>query len=383
MMVSVPRKELLESVKKLSGATARNKPVKALEGIHMETSEKTGTLMLTATNLEVAIRATMPASVEQGGSLVVNARLLQNMLTLLDGENVHMELLTNVALEIKSGSCAFQIAAIPGKEFPKVEIPLPGDTVTVSGIKTLVRKTAFSASNSKEQSPIFSCVNLLLTKDGLRAVATNGFTMAKTDGDDDCKGDISLLVPASSLKLLASISQDSDVYELGVTGNNGAIKNVVLFDGTLLFSARLMDGKFMDSDKMFDSFNGDCIAVVNSEKLREGLCRIRTMSSSSDRVAIEFNTSELKLSIENENGAASTPVSASVVNADGEPNYYGVAHLSNCIKVLTGDISIKKSDSGALLISDEKGKYLIMNMRAQPVKKDTKKKAAAITKAAA
>lgn len=54
----------------------------------------------------------------------------------------------------------------------------------------------------------------------------------EADGDKQCKGQIELLLPARSLKVLASLSNDSDVYEMGVTG-----KSLVFWSGTLLFSA--------------------------------------------------------------------------------------------------------------------------------------------------
>ena len=48
-----------------------------------------------------------------------------------------------------------------------------------------------------------------------------------------------MLLPARSLKVLASLSLDSDVYEMGLTGNS-----VVFWNGSMLFSARLMKGRF-------------------------------------------------------------------------------------------------------------------------------------------
>ena len=76
------------------------------------------------------------------------------------------------------------------------------------------------------------------------------------DGDKQCKGQIELLLPARSLKVLASLSNDSDVYEMGVTG-----KSLVFWSGTLLFSARLVEGKFPNTSGIFDSSSANTPSI--------------------------------------------------------------------------------------------------------------------------
>lgn len=64
-------------------------------------------------------------------------------------------------------------------------------------------------------------------------------------GDDQSTGDISLLVPASSLGKLAGMCGNEDVFRVGTTG-----KSIVFFKENFLFSSRLMDGGYIDTDSL-------------------------------------------------------------------------------------------------------------------------------------
>ena len=71
-------------------------------------------------------------------------------------------------------------------------------------------------------------------------MGSNGSCVVSAKGDSQSTGNISLLVPASSLGKLAHMCEDTDEFRVGTTGDH-----IVFFRDGLLFSARLMSGRYI------------------------------------------------------------------------------------------------------------------------------------------
>lgn len=81
-------------------------------------------------------------------------------------------------------------------------------TVKLSGIPAMAQRTVFATAQDNNK-PLLKCVNLKFTNVGLRAAGSNGNCIVTAKGDDQSKGDISLLIPATSLGKLARMCADS------------------------------------------------------------------------------------------------------------------------------------------------------------------------------
>lgn len=75
MLVHVKRDELLAIAAQTAKAAPKTATSEAVLGIHVEADSRRSMLTLTATNYEIVIRASMGASVEQSGSVVISAAL--------------------------------------------------------------------------------------------------------------------------------------------------------------------------------------------------------------------------------------------------------------------------------------------------------------------
>ena len=73
MLVHVKRDELLAIAAQTAKAAPKTATSEAVLGIHVEADSRRSMLTLTATNYEIVIRASMGASVEQSGSVVISA----------------------------------------------------------------------------------------------------------------------------------------------------------------------------------------------------------------------------------------------------------------------------------------------------------------------
>ena len=315
MLVHVKRDELLAIAAQTAKAAPKTATSEAVLGIHVEADSRRSMLTLTATNYEIVIRASMGASVEQSGSVVISAALFPAAIASLPEQDVDLETEHPGQLTIRSGHARFRLSALSGDKYPMPELPFPDDTLPVSGLRSLARNTLFAVAEDGVPSPPMKCVRLHVGPDGLKASASNGFCIMEADGDKQCKGQIELLLPARSLKVLASLSNDSDVYEMGVTG-----KSLVFWSGTLLFSARLVE--------------------------------------------LTFGEHEITVSAESACGRSSAPVKALVLNAPKQPFYYNSRKLLEYLRLEKEKITLEFDKFGLLVVRSGSTRYVQSPMRA-------------------
>ena len=377
MIINANRKELLAQARRAAKVIQSRTSLTILGCILLEADEHAGTLRLTATDMETAIRVTLPVSVERGGAAAVEAKLLAGILEKLAGEEVYMDL-RQECLFIRSESAEFSVVIYPAADFPKLDIPIPGDTVTVTGLKSLITGCVFAAMDEKQITrPSMGCVCLTLSNDGLTAAATNGNVLVVVEGDRESVGNCTLLVPASALKTLAALARDTDVFELGITGPGQNGKRAVFYDGTLLFSARLMEGDFLDTDSVLSSFKPAAHAIVNADKLRETLGHVASVVAKQSLIELSLTTQGLVLRCEGSHSDASAVVETHVADPIDKKLYLTPRYLANCVKPLRGEVTLAFSAFGHLMLQTKGAQCLLIGQRKrESQEKQPEKKAA-------
>ena len=349
MIVNAKRKELFSQAKKAAKAAPAEHTLRELSGIHLVADDRAGVIRMTGTNLETAIRSTMPAAVERAGNAVINAALFLDILEKLPGEDAYMELRSNDVMFIRSGTAEYFISVMQSSNYPKIDIPFPGDTVSVKGLKSLINRSLFSVKTDSPKT-VYHCLKFVIGEDGLRVIGSNGFCAVQLKGDPECVGNISMLIPASSLKMLAAIADDNDVFELGVMGSNGDIKTAVFSDGTTLFSARLMEGEFVDTDKLFSGIEPVTSVRLSADKLRSALDLAAGLHSEHGGVEISVGSGGLDLRSEAEHGSFVSHIDAMIDNAANAQYYYISKNLLGCSRSLKGEVTLCFSKNKLLAV---------------------------------
>lgn len=357
MLAHIKRDELLRLSRQAALAIPRSTTVKELAGIHLEADERRSMLTLTATNQEIAIRASMGAVVERSGSAVIGAGLLAGAAARLPEESLDLELEGGSRLRIRSGTAIYCLDVLPGDKYPMPELPFPADTVPVTGLRSLVRRTAFAAAEG-DDAPLMRCIRLTLGPDGLKGVSTNGFCIVEASGDRNCKGQSELLIPAHALKALAAISRDSDVYEMGLAG-----KSIVFWDGALLFSARLMEGKYPDTGPFLERFQAKYSVNLAAEELASAVSSAAVLEPEGARIGLAFGEHELRVCAETGQGQAMTPVKALVLCAPDRPFYYNCKALLEYLRLISGGVTLDFDANGLLAVRAGATQYVQSPLR--------------------
>lgn len=370
MIFHANRRELLHLAQKASKAVPEDLKLELLKGIHLAADADMGMVTLTATNMEVAVRASLAANVEESGQTVIMPHLLLGMLSRLDGETVSVSSLKPTVLQVKAGQAEFAVSVLDGKDYPLPEIPFPEDAVSVSNIKTLAKCTPFTLPRGNGK-PSMQCVRLSLHENGLHADACDGSRIFHLLGDKECVGKACILIPASSLQTLAGISEDSDVYEMAITN-----KTVVFWDGTLFFSARLIEGDFLDTGMVLRQFKPRLTAQIDANTFCNAVGAILPVAKGGTPIEVKLLSGQITLSCESETGSCSHDLPAITTGAASTPFYYNARKLWELLRMLTGSMQLELSERGELRIQTD-----TVTCYQTPVRAPTAKKKAAVKEA--
>ena len=364
MRVHANRDSALVLAAQASKAVPKITTIPELKGIHMEADARLAMLTMTATNQEVSIRASMPAAVEESGSAVIPADLLPDILKRLPGDQVSFSTVGPGIIHIGSGYAEYRLNILDAAKYPLPEVPFLEDTIPVSGICSLARQTLFAAAAGDQQT-ILKTVRLKVGPYGLKATSSNGFCIAEAAGDKNCvaASETCILVPARSLSILAAISLDSDVYQMGLTR-----EGLAFWNGTTMFCTHLIDGSYPDTDGLLDRIQGAYSASIEAAELYAAVDTVTSLASadkdSSGRGEIMFGEHEMVVSAETSDGRASVPVKALILSPSPYPFYYDFKQLMRYLKQLRGRITLEFDQNGLLAIRPGETRYLQSPMRA-------------------
>lgn len=373
MRVVLNRAEFLAAAKRGENIAPHDSPLDVLKGLLLEADAK-GFLTVTATNLEVALEQKISCEASEDDAIVLNARLAVSMLERLGGDTVTMEHAPGrPLLRLSGGDAEYLVPVWERASYPKLEIPFPEDTVKVSGIPGMAKRTVFAAAQDNSK-PLMKCVNLKFTKDGLRAVVGNGSCIVTAKGDESSTGDISLLVPAPSLEKLARLCGDKDEFRVGTTG-----KSIVFLKENFAYSARLLEGDYIDAEGLMGSIRNQFTVLTGVQELR------RTLEAAScvdmeGKVCLRFEGQRLIFCCVGEAGNTTVPMD--VIPLTGTPQgefWYLSRQLLSCLKSLSGTVKLGVAQSSMLTLEAEDAYYLQTGVRpgaAAAAEKKEKKKPA-------
>ena len=365
MKVALNRAEFLNAAKRGENIAPLHSPLEVLTGLLLELDAANGVLSITSSNLEITLEQKIPCRPLENDSIVLNARLAVKILDKLSGDTVELERTPGKPLlYIRGGLAEYEIPVWERSSYPKLEIPFPEDTVRVSGIPAMAKRTVFAA-DMKDSNPVKKCVNLKFTRDGLRAVVGNGSCIVTAKGDEKSTGDISLLIPAFSLEKLARMCSDKDEFRVGTTG-----KSIVFLRENFAYSARLLDGDYIDADRLIGSIKNQFLVLTGISELRTALDTASYVDFDG-KVCLRFEGQRLIFCCTSEEGNTQIPLDVIPLTGMLQGEYwYGVPQLTSCLRALSGSVKLGVAQSGMLTLETENACYLQTAVRPPAAKRE-------------
>lgn len=382
MKFTVNRKVMLEHLKTMIRIVPKSSTLQELTGFLIEANENDGYLYMTATNQEAAIQRKFKPEVETGGSFVMTAKLLLDILTLLGGDDVLFEETQKGTVVIKSGACTYTMRALDGERYPKPEIPFPSSLVYVSDMRKFYTKT-YAATSKNGAADVLKGIHFEITKDKIRAMGCNMNSIALVTKQMNCGGELEFTLTKEMLSYLASAAGDSEL-EVGVCGNS-----VIFMKEGMLFSAKRLAQEYVDVDMVFNNLKTDYVAAVEFDELREQILNIfdiSSMSSESSYIRFDFADDKIEMSTKNDVGNGANTAKVIKIQGDaGKSYYYRSQTLKDMFKTVEGRLVIRLDKNGYLVVMDQFNQFLLMpvpeNIALKQLEKFEKNKAQKIKKA--
>lgn len=205
---------------------------------------------------------------------------------------------------------------------------------------------------------LLGCVNLKFTSDGIVAIGSDGSCMLSAKGDKQSIGSISFLVPASSMERLAKLCDNKDAVQVGTTG-----RHIVFLREDFLFSARLMQGRYPDTDKITDSLSNAFTVLTDAAELRNMLSSVSSVATDG-RVLLTFAGDKLRMECSGSVGNASMTLGVIPLFGCPDGSYtYKANQLEHSLRVLSGTLTLGIAQGGTLTLSAEEAFYMQTPLR--------------------
>ena len=348
MKFSASRETVLKPLSAVIGVVERRQTMPILA--HVLVSAQDGKLTMTATDLEVELRAEVEVDIEVAGEVTVPGRKLYDICRALpDGAAVEISLSSGRAT-LKAGRSRFTLSTLRAADFPVVDEVAVQQTLKLArqDVKRLLEKTQFSMA---QQDVRYYLNGLLLeTADGtLRAVATDGHRLALAEIPMEASAERAgqVIVPRKGvLELLRLVEGDGDV-EISLGSNHIRVEA-----DDIRFTSKLIDGRFPDYDKVVPNDPGN-VVLADRASLRAGLQRAAILSNEKYR-GVRLTLEENRVTMQANNPEQEEAEEELEVSYSGDSMEIGFN-----VNYLLDALSAVDSDEVELGVSDPNSSCLI------------------------
>ena len=302
MNFSIEKEVFLKSIARVQGIVEKRNTIPILSNVLIEAEQNH--IFITATDLEVGMRASYPATINQTGKITVSAKKLFEIVKELPEKEVSFKSRDNSWIEISCGKSLFNIVGLSSEEFPHFPTADENKMIPISGslLNEMIEKTFFSISTDDTKYNLNGIYFKKIEEEGknmLRLVATDGHRLAMVQRNIEKlqidELDQGIILPRKGIHELKKIAEDSDEdLRLGFMDNSAVISK-----GNTVVIMRLVNGDFPDYNRVIPKNNED-IAVIERDSFLHVLRRMAILSSEKSKgVKVELKIGKLEISSSN------------------------------------------------------------------------------------
>jgi DNA polymerase-3 subunit beta len=291
MKLTCSREDFVSRLGIVSRAVSTRSSVQILAGVLLRASD--GELHLAATDMELSLRTSLDAQVEDGGSVVVPGRLLVDLARLLPDSEVQLEHRADEGvLSLVCGSASYRLHTYSAEDFPR--LPEIDDTqiFTVDAEALLETVAQVSRSASRDESrPVLTGILARFEPGKLVMAATDSYRLAVKETDlAGSTQELEAIIPARALTELARIAGAATQLELGVQENQVAFRT----DEAVLTTRRI-DGQFPNVKQLLPEQFEHVVTLPRGELL-DVVRRVSVMAQRNSPLRLRFSEGELEVS---------------------------------------------------------------------------------------
>lgn len=227
----------------VSRGVSTRSTIQLLGGILVEAG--TEAVKLSATDMEISVRTSSPAEVEEDGKVVIPARIFNDIVRSLPSGQLTLEYDGSTGtVRLAAGENEYRIRAYAAEDFP--QLPEFGEDrafkMTGEALVDTVEKVSRSYSRD-ETRPVLTGILISFEDSRVRMVTTDSYRLSikETELATTFDGNREAIIPARAMQEVGRIFSASDDEQIEVDlSENQALFRI----GDVLFGTRLIDGNF-------------------------------------------------------------------------------------------------------------------------------------------
>jgi DNA polymerase-3 subunit beta len=356
------RDELTAGLQIVGRALSSRQTVQVLGGVLVRAED--GRLHLSATDMELSLRASLPAEIEEEGVAVIPGRLLADLAKVLPSDEVTLEYRPEEnQLIVTCGSYKGGLHTYGAEDFPRLPdvhgaplFPLPADVLLET-----VGRVRRSASRD-DSRPVLTGVLVRFEPGKLVMAATDSYRLSVKETPLEAQTpEIEAIVPARALDEVQRLAAGAETIEIGLHENH-----VVVSVAGVWLTTRRIDGQFPNYRQLLpEKFEHEL--TLPRVELLEVVRRSAVLAQRNAPLRLRFAEGELTVSAQAQDvgeGSETLPVAFS-----GEPLEIGfnAEFLRDGLDSVSGDTVRLKLISplrpGLIQAAGDDFWYLIMPIR--------------------
>ena len=284
------RDELAQKLAVVSRGVSSRSAVQILSGILIRSEG--GQLHLAATDMELSLRASLPARVGGEGAVVVPGKLLVDLIRQLPADDVVLEHgSAEGVLQITSGASESRVNTYAADDFPRLpDVDVQLHSLSAGVVLETINRVRRAASRD-ESRPVLTGILVRFEPGKLIMAATDSYRLSVKEAPlEEEVPEMEAIVPARALEELARIAAGASSLELGVRENQ-----VIFGADDIWLTTRRIDGQFPNYRQLLpESF--EHVVSVNRLELLEVVRRMSVLAQRNSPLRLRFAEGELVVS---------------------------------------------------------------------------------------
>lgn len=286
MKFKIKRNLFLKHINRANKGIAVKTPQDILKGLYLEVFNDR--IQITGSNQSLRIETEIPVGddleIVTTGAVVVNAKLVTDIIRRMANETINIELVNQKMLRIFDDDTEFKVQIAEQNDYPQVQ---EGNfeneyTMATEVFSEVLRNVLFAVSKLEIQM-VMTGVNLRFEKGKIYFIATDSHRLSQRIIDaPEVNSSFSVIIPGSNLNVLLGLLEEEKEVKMAVNDE------LVLFSfSDYRFYTRLINDNYPDTDAVFPKeFN--TVVKADTHEWFQALERAAIISSGNSSNMITF-----------------------------------------------------------------------------------------------
>jgi DNA polymerase III subunit beta len=294
MEFTVTKADLVRELNLSQGVVEKKTTIPILSNVLMEASGDR--VVFTATDLELGIRCSCPATVKKEGAGTIPARKLLDYVRLLPDADLSIKFLENHWAALTCGRSRTRMAGMSRESFPELPaMPEPVAEIPGGLLSSMIARTSFAISTEESRFTLNGAL-LVLRSQGAVMVATDGHRLAYVEAGtpfESVDKPFRALIPKKAMAEILKLAQESGSDAPVVLAGDD---NHLFFKfGDRLLITRKLTGNFPDYERVLPKDKGYVLTLIRDE-VRSSVERVAQFADERSRsIRLQLHPGEIRV----------------------------------------------------------------------------------------